>query len=219
MITILRWINWSIAALSLWIHSWSRSTHIFAHSHLLCVRKLTLQLVLLLIIPTLASTLVCWRCTNSYKVGWLWSDNRTTCVLNTTLNTLLINIWSRTHGILNVWGLTKHVLAGASTLTSSYGRYTKSTCLRDVEALVLLLHGTSFRHLMEGVIAAVSLTFWLIWSSAKTTCCPLLLLVRCWTLSLWIQWNVGWCDILSILVLLNIIYLDVIETIVEITDI
>ena len=225
MITILRWINWTIAALPWCIRSLSRRTHLLAHSHLLSVRKLTLQLALLLSVPSLTRPFICRRCAYSNKVGRFWSDHLAAGVLNSTLDILLIDVWSRIHRALNVGRLSQHAFARSTTLACSHWRHSESAGLWDVEALADVLswlHRTALRHLLEGVIATVSLTLRLVRPRAKTTCGTLhvlLLRVRWGALGLRIKRNVGRGDVFSIRILLNIVYLDVIEAIVEITDI
>lgn len=89
--------------------------------------------------------------------------------------------------------------------------------------VLLALHGAALGHLVEGVVAAVSLTLGLIGrtiaEAARRPLHILLLLVRGLALRLRVQRDVRRGDVLSILILLNIVYLYVIETIVEITDI
>lgn len=222
MAIVLRWIDWAITALTLRIYV--RARHILAHSHLLRMRKLILKLILLIHIATLASTLVSWgNVSDSNGVRWLWVDAYTTCILNTALDTLLINVGSRIQRSRHICWL-HGLLTGATVLSGPHWRHSKSTSLRHTVCLHILHllrlrwigHAAAFilrtGHLLKWVVSAVSLALGLIWS-AKRTACPLsLLLIN----TSWIHGHILLVAF-SILVLIDVIYLDVIKAVVEVS--
>ena len=229
VIAVLWWIYWTIATLALLSHTTTRSTNLFAHSHLLSVWEFTLQLILLLIIPSLVHRFANRRISHSDKICRLGANSLSRCRYTSTLDVFMIDVGTWAGWACYISRL-HHTFTRTSALASS-DRWHSKIGLWDIVRLcwssVHRLHiGTwilaRFSHLLIGVIPAISLCLRLaLWSQATSWAfhvLPLSVCCRTW-LSLWVQRYVAWRDGLPILPWLYIVDLDVVETIVKITNI
>jgi len=220
---IVLWIYWAITALSLlsYIGTWN----ILAHSHLLCVRELVLKLVLLSCVTTLAGALVCWgHICDSYCVCWFGVRTYTACTRDGSLNALLIYIGSRIQRSWHICWL-HNLFVGTATLAGPHRRHSKSTWrghtirlhilhllrLRGIGHATALILSTT--HFLKWIVTAVSLAFRLVRSTKRTTR-PLWLLLR-----LWILRYATLLVAFALLILIYVIYLNVIEAVVEVSNV